>query len=315
MEDPPAPSAAEPASARPPRAAEGTPLVLQNESLDPASPLGAWLACPDATTARAHAAAATAAALGDFAEVTGLLPQRERWRAELLVAAVALGGAHAAGRESAERRLADFHRLAYRLARALAEEPADAAVPALFAEEQRRRGFTRPALDELLALARERVRERRPRTPEDAARRAERLALALATALFGVEPAESVVSFLAALVRLLELVSLPADLAAGTAALPLSELAEPLQYRSVEEIARAVSSECAALEPMLLRGGRAGVEVPLTFRRPFAYLLPLAFKLHGAIESDPRALARRAPRLGRWTRRLARFRARRERLD
>jgi hypothetical protein len=50
--------------------------------------------------------------------------------------------------------------------------------------------------------------------------------------------------------------------------------------------------------------------VPLSFRRPLAFLLPAALELLGAIEERPHELARRAPRLSGWSRRRAWWRAR-----
>ena len=83
-----------------------------------------------------------------------------------------------------------------------------------------------------------------------------------------------------------------------------------MQYRTPEEIGAAVVRECAELRKLLLKGARAAGEVPLSFRRPVAFLLPVALSLLGLLEDRPPELARRTPTVGKWTLRRAYWRAR-----
>ena len=50
--------------------------------------------------------------------------------------------------------------------------------------------------------------------------------------------------------------------------------------------------------------------MPLTFRRPVAFVLPVAIALLGLLEERPKAVARRARRVGLWKLRAAHWRAR-----
>ena len=250
------------------------------------------------------------ARLGDFAHALQLLTERERARASLLLAfADALADvAHADA--PPEERVENLNRVAYRTARALRGEPTPSVFLRLFAAEARRRSFTRHALDEMFAAAR--IVARAPR-PEDGAEldvRARELGEALATALLGTAPTPAVVDLAAGLLRLGALQRLSLDLARRTAPLPESDLAEPVQYRTEDELAAAVSRECGALHNLLLKGARAVGEVPLTFRRPVAFALPVAIALLGLIEERPRAIARGVRRVGRWKIRATRWRAR-----
>ncbi len=250
--------------------------------------------------------------LGDFSDAASLLPPRERERAAILLAWVAALAATAGEADPAARRLSRLHRSAYLLARALSGEPADSPFVRAFAAENDRRAFGRTALDALLAAARRAVETGRPASRETWESGCAQWARAFAAALIGDEPTPETVEASAALLRLHRLCRLPVDLAAGRCHLPADELAEPLQYRQHEEIAAAVTLECDALRPQLLRGARALGEVPLTFRRPLAFLLSTALELLGRIEVHPESLAARPPRLGGWTRRSTLWRIRRQ---
>jgi phytoene/squalene synthetase len=250
---------------------------------------------------------------GDFAPALELLPAREQERAALLLALTDALFATAAGPGSPDSRVDDLDRIAFAIARALRGEGGtqeDESFVRRLAAESRRRNFTRQALDDLFDAARGVARRRRPGTAEALALRAQVLSEAFTTALFGAAPTPAVVDLGAGLVRLLALQALAADLRQHHCALPESELAEPVQYRTPEEIGAAVERECAELRQLLLKGARAAGEVPLSFRRPVAFLLPVALSLLGLLEDRPPELLRRTPRVGPWALRRAYWRAR-----
>lgn len=250
---------------------------------------------------------------GLFARALALLPERERERAALLLALADVLFATATGPGSTESRVEDLDRIAFAIARALRGEggASDGESFALrFGAESRRRGFTRRALDDLFDAARGCARRRRPETPEELALRAQSLAEAFTTALFGAVPTPAVVDLGAGLLRLSALQALATDLRSQYCPLPESELAEPVQYRTPDEVGVAVERECAELRKLLLKGARAAGEVPLSFRRPVAFLLPVALTLLGLLEDRPSELARRTPTVGKWTLRRAYWRAR-----
>jgi len=250
---------------------------------------------------------------GAFSRALSLLPEREQERAALLFALADALFATAAGPGSPESRVEDLDRIAFAIARALRGESVrleDESFAHRLAIESRRRGFTRQALDDLFVAARRTARQRRPETTEALALRAHQLSEAFVAALFGTEPTPAVVDLAAGLLRLSRLQSLAADLRERHCALPESELAEPVQYRTPEEIGPAVLRECAELRKLLLKGARAEGEVPLSFRRPVAFLLPVALSLLGLLEDRPPELARRTPTVGKWTLRRAYWRAR-----
>ena len=250
---------------------------------------------------------------GLFARALGLLPERERERAALLLALTDVLFATATGSGSPESRIEDLDRIAFAIARALRGESAGAngeSFALRFGAESRRRGFTRRALDDLFDAARGSARRRRPETPEALAMRAQTVAEAFITALFGAEPTPAVVDLGAGLLRLLALQALAADLRTLHCALPESELPEPVQYRTPEELGAAAMRECSEVRKLLLKGARASGEVPLSFRRPVAFMLPVALSLLGLLEDRPPELARRTPTVGKWTLRRAYWRAR-----
>jgi phytoene/squalene synthetase len=247
---------------------------------------------------------------GDFARALDLLTERERHRATLLVALADCLFDVATGPGEITERIENLNRIAFQVARSLRGEPSESRFFDLFAVEAKRRGFTRPALDELFAAARLEARAPRPADVAELDLRGQRLGQALATALLGAEPAPAVVDLAAGLLRLTRLQRLSLDLARKTSWIPVAELADPLQYRTEDEIAAAVSRECGALHNLLLKGARAAGEVPLTFRRPVAFVLPVAIALLGLIEERPRAIARSVRRVGLWKLRLTHWRAR-----
>lgn len=304
-----------------PRALPHAPLpeLLSERPIDPGSALGRLFAGAPDPAAESElvrfVASAPERALGDLAPAVRLLPPLERERAAILTAWTGALLATAAEADAAERRLARLHRSALLLARALGGEPSGSPFVRAFVAEHQRRSFTRPALDALLAAARARIAASRPATREDWELRARGVAAPFVQALSGADPAPASVDAAAALYRLLALRALPGDFAVGRTQLPAADLAEPLQYRSAEEVAAAVAAECESVRPLLLRGARAVAEAPLTFRRPLSFLLEAALHLLGEIDVHPEALLARAPRLGWWRSRRAAWRARRESLD
>jgi phytoene/squalene synthetase len=293
--------------------------IFGARGFEPGSALGRLFApardfAAEAATAQ-WVAGAPRRLLGELAEVVSLLPVRERERAAILAAWVEALMATADESDALERRTARLNRSAYLLARALAGEPSDAPFVRAFAAESARRAFTRPALDALLGAARRRAERSRPRTVAEWDEEARTIGESVAAALAGTRPSVATVEAAAGLYRLLLLRGLPDGLAAGRVRLPEKSLPEPLQYRSREEISAAAAGECEAIRPLLLRGARALGEVPLTYRRPLAFLLSAAIALLGEIEVHPEALTRRAPRLSWWTRRSTLWRVRRQPLD
>jgi phytoene/squalene synthetase len=290
--------------------------LLADRPIDPRTALGGLFApafeYADEIAIGRRVAEAPRRLLAELADGLALLPQRERERVAILIAWVEALMATAEEDDAAELRLARLNRSAYLLARSLAGEPSDAPFVRAFAAESARRSFTRPALDALLAVARHAVERPRPTTREELDRRARALASAFATAVVGADPGPEAEAAATAIHRLLALRRLPRQLACGRSCLPVADLAEPLQFRRDDEIAAAVAAECESIRPLLLRGARALAEVPLTFRRPLAYLLSAALDLLGQIEVHPEAVIRREPRLGRWARAATLWRIRRQ---
>jgi len=250
---------------------------------------------------------------GPFARALTLLPERELDRAALLLTLVDALFATAAGPGTPEERIDDLDRIAFAIARALRGESSGEGSESFaqrFGNESRRRGFTRRALDDLFDAARGAARRLRPETAEELAVRAQFRAEAFITALFGAEPTPAVIDLGAGLTRLLALQGLAGQLRARHCPLPESDLAEPVQYRTADEIGAAVVRECAELRKLLLKGARAAGEVPLSFRRPVVFLLPVALSLLGLLEDRPPELARRTLTVGQWTLRRAYWRAR-----
>lgn len=241
-------------------------------------------------------------ALGDFAPALLLLPATERRRAQA-VAAFALTLFDFARQRGADgARLAQINRWEFTLEAALSGERIGQPIFLRLGEEQRRRPFSGDGLDALFAAARMRATVARPATPEESIRRRSQLARGLALTLAGDPASEATVEFASGLLGLQTLLSLGAELAGGRCQLPESELPRVLPSPPPELVAAAVAAESQRLQPLLLRGGRAAREVPLTFRRPAAFLVLASSRLLARVEAVGAELARRPPRLGPWTR-------------
>ena len=289
------------------------PSLLVDLPWDEATALGSWLAPRGSETEGAlerRASECAAAAIRPFAAALRLAPERERRRFELLLAWTLALLDTARERDPTAARAERLNRAAFRLARALAGEPTDSSFLGLLAAESGRRSFGRPALDGLFAVARRLLAAPRSPTAAEAESRCQEVATAFLEALFGAPPSAAAADAGAGLLRLARLAHLAAAHAAGRSPLPADELPEPLRYRSDDEVAAAVTAESQRLHPLLLRGARAIAEVPLSFRRPLVFALPLSLELVGAIEERPLELARRPPRLSAWSRRRAYWRAR-----
>ena len=228
-----------------------------------------------------HCATVADRCLGDFSRALELLTARERERAILFTALVdaLLDLAVGPGPADCAERVADLNRVAFQLARALRGETPESAFLRLLAAEARRRTFTRRALDELFAAARVLARDPRPADAAVLDVRSRQLGEAVVTALLGAEATPSVIDLAAGAIRLARLQHLSLELSRRFCSLPVNDLAEPLQYRGEAEIVAAIGRECGALHHLLLKGARAAGEVPLTFRRPVAFLLPVAIAL------------------------------------
>lgn len=289
------------------------PSLFTDRPWDPGTALGSWLGpagAPAEEELERRACETAAAAFGPLSAALRLAPDRERRRFELLFAWTAALLATANEPDSAEQRADRLNRAAFRLARGLAGEADDSAFLALLVAEARRRAFGRRPLDALFAAARAGVAAPRPATAGDLETRAQEVSGAFLEALFGAPPSAAAIDAGAGLLRLSRLGRLAVHHASGRSPLPADELTEPLRYRSDDEIAAAVTAECERLHPLLLRGARAVAEVPLSFRRPFVFLLPLSLEAAAAIEERPLVVARRAPSLSGWSCRRAYWRAR-----
>jgi len=300
-----------------PRQTSGRPAVFDRPTWSAESPAGRLFSRPpgsgDELALLRSCLRMAGERAGDFSPALELLPAREQERAALLLALTGALFATATGAGSPESRVGDLDRIAFAIARALRGESStqeDESFVRRLAAESRRRSFTRQALDDLFDAARVVARRRRPETAEALALRAHVLSDAFTTALFGAAPTPAVVDLGAGLLRLRALQSLSEDLRGHHCALPESALAEPVQYRTPEEVGAAVEHECGELRQLLLKGARAAGEVPLSFRRPVAFLLPVALSLLGLLEDRPPELVRRAPTVGKWALRRAYWRAR-----
>lgn len=276
------------------------PAVLSREPIDPTTALGRLFAPDTAVPVRRGAAPSAAARqLGPLAPALRLLPRRERERAETLAAWGAALFATAREGDRAERRLVRLHRSAYLVARALAGDPVPAAFARRLAAESARRTLPRAALDALLATARREIETPIGSTPADWEARTRELAAAIAEAMLGAPPTAPTVDAAAGLLRLARLLGVPAELAARRFHLPIEAPPSADGLPDATALATAVTEECEAIHPLLLRGARGVGEVPLTFRRGLAAALALGLRLLGRLEAHPGDLAVRAPRLGR----------------
>jgi len=250
------------------------------------------------------------AVLGDFAPALLLLPEIERRRAQA-VAAFALTLFDFARQRGADgERLAQINRWEFTLEAALAGERIGQPIFLRLGEEQRRRPFSSDGLDALFASARGRATIARPADPDEAARRRTLLARGLALTLTGDPASDATVEFASGLLGLQALLSLGGELAGGRCPLPESDLPEVPPVPPPELVAAAVAAECRRLQPLLLRGGRAAREVPLTFRRPATFLVLASTRLLARVEESGAALLARAPRIGPLERRVLSTRSR-----
>lgn len=238
------------------------------------------------------------AALGDFAPALLLLPEIERRRAQAVAAFILTLFDFARQRGADGERLAQINRWEFTLEAALAGERIGQPIFLRLGEEQRRRALSNDGLDALFAAARTRATLSRPADPDDAARRRALLARGLALTLVGDPASEATVEFASGLLGLQALLSLGGELAGGRCPLPESELPGVPPVPPPERVAAAVAAECRRLQPLLLRGGRAAREVPLTFRRPAAFLVLASTRLLARVEESGTALLGQPPHLG-----------------
>lgn len=294
------------------------PTLLRETSWDPGTGLGRWLEPPRGDSRREFRLLLEAAAserLGPFRAALKLLSVAERHRARLLIVWTSVLLETSREPDPEADRIERIQRAAFLLAQALAGEPAASPLLAALAAEAGRRTWGRQPLDALLELARDAIRQPRAATVDEDRSRCQTLATAFLRALFGTEPASAACDFAAGLYRLSRLLDLKTELRARRFPLALELLAEPVEFRSDEEILAAVFRELEAIRILLLRGARAVVEVPLTFRRPTHFLISTGLELLGRIEERPRTLLAGQARLPRRSIWLAFWRARRSRID
>lgn len=288
----------------------GPPAVLSREPIDPGTALGQLFAPEPARAARERSPAAVA--LGALAPALGLLPARERLRADTLALWCRALFATAREGDRVERRIERLHRSAYLVARARAGEPVASPFARRLGEESARRELPRPALDALLREARRAVRQQLASTPADWEVRTRAVAAAVAEAMLGAPPTPSTADAAAGVLRLACVLAVPAGLGERRFHLPV-ELPPTVGGTPPDgELLRAVADECEAIHQLLLRGARGVGEVPLTFRAALAALLALALRLLGRVEERPERLLRQPVRLGRLESAWVLWRIRRE---
>lgn len=240
-------------------------------------------------------------ALVDLAPVLVLLPVAERRRCQVLVTfgRMAFDFARQSGVEG--ERLAALNRIAFTLEQSLDGEPVGQPVYLGMALEEERRPWDRQALDEILDLAMEQAVRRRPATPDEAARRAERLAAAGHRALVGEPPPAEILAGEAAALRVRGLAGLGEGMRRGLATLPLSDLpiaGDPERPLDRTSVAAAIEAESRRVRPLLATARRALPAVPRAFRAGQEYLLLASLALLDEIDRRGWRLIEQTPRLG-----------------
>jgi hypothetical protein len=241
----------------------------------------------DAERSRALCAEVTRQVLLDFAPALIPLPREERERAQALTAfALTLFDfALQSGLEG--ERLSQINRWEFNLDLALEGRPPGQPVFVQLARLGATRAWPRPALEELVAVARRRATVP-PRTP-DAARAARgRLAEALCSALLPEDPDEDVRSLARALFDVRALQSLGEGLRRGE---PTGGAGTP------EELERSIVEQVSRLRGEL--ADRSGLRaLPATYRRSGAYLRRAALGILAAVERRGPKIVDQPPRLG-----------------
>lgn len=240
----------------------------------------------DAERSRALCAEVTRQVLLDFAPALIPLPREERERAQALTAfALTLFDfALQSGLEG--ERLSQINRWEFNLDLALEGRPPGQPVFVQLARLGAARPWPRPALEELVAVARRRATVP-PRTP-DAARAARgRLAEALCSALLPEDPDEDVRSLARALFDVRALQGTGEGLRRAGASLPAVG----------GEIEEAIAGEVSRLRGAL--ADRRGVRgLPADYRRSGAYLRRAALGILAAVERRGPKIVDQPPRLG-----------------
>lgn len=241
-------------------------------------------------------------ALGDFAPALVLLPVAERRRAQA-VAAFALTLFDFARQRGVDgERLAQINRWEYTLEAALSGDRIGQPVFLRMGEEEQRRPFSRDGLDALFAAARRRATCDRPIHAAEAETARRQLAEGLVQILLGDGQSPAALEFASGLLGLRALLGLGAELAGGRCPLPVDELPAIVPAPPPDRLSAALDAEIQRLEPLLLRGARAVREVPLTFRRPTAYLVLAAERLLARAGAVGARLVAKPPRLGAFER-------------
>lgn len=259
-------------------------------------------ATTDPTAAARLCAEVTRKLLGDFAPALILLGAAERRRVQALAAYAFTLFDFAREHGMEGERLAAINRWEFALEAALTGQPAAQPVFLRMAEEHRRRPWSQAGLDGLARAARSRISRPRPRTSEEAGRRARDLAGSAAEALLGDGAVPELAELGAGLLRLEALQALGNELRARRCPLPESEVPEPFADEARDTLLEAVRRECQALRPRLLAAGKALAHLPRPYRRAGVFLLLAGLRLLSAVEEADRELLEEAPRLGLFTR-------------
>ncbi len=237
-------------------------------------------------------------ALRDLAPALILLPPDERRRAQALAAyaLVLFDFARQSGMEG--ERLAQINRWQFHLEEALGGQAAGQPISLILQIEERRRPWSREALDRLADAARRRVATQRPATAEAREAEVERLAAAISGALLGADSAAAT-RLAAGLLRLFSLLDLGEGLRRHDARLPRCELPDEWQATGAAEAAAltsAVRQECERAGRRL-RPARFS-QLPERWRRPARFLALAGCALLRRVEEAAAEVAARPPSLG-----------------
>ena len=249
----------------------------------------------------------------DYAPVVGCLPgeDRDRCQAVATYGRLLFDFARQSGVEG--ERLAALNRIEFTLEASLSGEPVGQPVFRQLAAAEQLRPLEREALDELAAVARQRITEPRPRTADSLQAWALRLAEAGHRAVIGGSAHDSVLALGAVVVRLRALSVLGEAMRRGVAGMPLSELpaagdpARPLDRATID---RAVRAEIERLRVLLESAADAPRHLPRRYRSAGRYLLLVSRGLIAEIDKLGWSVVSQPPRLGIGARLGALIRAR-----
>lgn len=254
----------------------------------------------DSEKARRLCAEVSRHLLADFAPALLWVAPAERLRCQVLATWVRtlFDFARQTGVEG--ERLAALNRLEFTLEQSLEGPVVGQPVFVAMALEEGRRAWSRPALDALMAAARRRIVRPRLSTAAEVEADSKQLATAICGALLPSEPADSIVTLAAALLRLRSLVDLGEAMRRDQAALPVAELPSKGDVEGPvgsERLDAAVRSELGRIRPVLT-DTTALRAAPGEYRAGLRYLRVAGCALANRIDRCGSQVATAPPRLG-----------------